>query len=253
MLYTTLTSIGTRIAALIGAAVAVGATTSYGSERRFAYSYETTTATQGTWEYEQWFTWKQGEGFDKYQFRHELEYGLTERLQLGLYLFDWEYEEDGDESATAWGGSGIELIYQLTDPNTSPLGSALYFESLVSDEELSLEGKLLLQKNFGPLTAVYNFVVEAEWEDDFEESKGVVENTFGLSYQLKPSLLFGVEALHEVEFEDWSEAGDHVFYAGPNLSFRKGGFFATVAGLFQVTDVAGEPDTQLRIIAGIHF
>ena len=44
-----------------------------------------------------------------------------------------------------------------------------------------------------------------------------------------------------------------MFYAGPNASFRKGDFFATVACLFQLSSVAGEPDTQVRLLLGINF
>jgi hypothetical protein len=236
------------------ALLALGLTaTARATDRRFTSSYETTTAAPGSFEYEQWFTWKHGDDFDKYQFRHELEFGLTDRLQLGFYLFDWEHETEEGESDTKWEGTGIELIYQLTDPNKSFLGSALYLEAVASDEEAAVEGKLLLQKNFGPLIAVYNLVVEAEWEDGYDEEVGVWENTVGLSYEVTPSFFVGVEATHEIEFEDWSEAGQHVVYAGPNVSFRKGNFFATLTGLFQATDVEGEADTQLRVIAGITF
>jgi hypothetical protein len=59
--------------------------------------------------------------------------------------------------------------------------------------------------------------------------------------------------VHEVEFEDWSTAGDHVFHAGPNVSYRNKAFFATATALFQLGDVAGEPDTQVRLILGIDF
>ncbi len=234
-------------------ALGMMATTATAGDRRFTYSYETTPAPAGSFEYEQWFTWKQGDGFDKYQFRHELEFGITDKLQLGIYLFDWEYETEEGESDSKWEGTGIELIYQLTDPNKSPFGSALYFEAMASDEEAKLEGKLLLQKNFGPFIAVYNLIVEAEWEDEFEEDVGVWENTFGLSYQISPSFFVGIEGLHEIEFEGWSEAGDHVFYVGPNFSFRKGNFFTTITGLFQATGVDGEADTQLRVLAGVTF
>jgi hypothetical protein len=236
------------------AALALGLSTAANAiDRRFTYSYETVTSPPGSFEYEQWFTWKHGDDFDKYQFRHELEFGLTDRLQLGVYLFDWEHEKEDGESETKWEGTGVELIYQLTDPTKSALGSALYFEALASDEEAKLEGKLLLQKNFGPFIAVYNLVIEAEWEDDFKEDVGVWENTFGLSYEVRPNFFVGLEGLHEIEFEGWSEAGDHVFYAGPNISFRKGKFFTTLTGLFQLGDVDGEADSQLRIIAGITF
>lgn len=227
-------------------------------ERRFTYSYETTTAPKGSWEYEQWMTWKSYDNKDRFDFRHEFEYGLTDTLQLGIYLADWRYEDvDGEGSEADYKASGVELIYQLTDPNKSPFGTALYGEVLVGDQKVELEAKFLLQKNFGPLIAVYNAVLEAEWEGEslsnLDEEKAVWENTVGLSYQVNPNFFVGVEGLHEVEFADWGSAGDHVFYAGPNVSFRKGNVFATIAGLFQVTDVDGEPDTQLRVIAGITF
>ena len=243
-----------KLRTLAFAALALGlAASANATDRRFTYSYETTTAAPGSFEYEQWFTWQQNDEFDKYQFRHELEFGLTDKLQLGFYLFDWEHETEEGESETKWEGTGIELIYQLTDPNKSWLGSALYFEAKASDEEAAVEGKLLLQKNFGPLIAVYNLVIEAEWEDDYEEEVGVWENTFGLSYEITPNFFVGLEATHEVEFEDWSEAGDHVFFVGPNISYRKGNVFATLTGLFQATGVDDEADTQVRAIVGITF
>jgi hypothetical protein len=243
-----------------GALLALGllATNADANERRFAYSYETYGMPQGTWEYEQWATWKSYDNKDRFDFRHEFEYGITDTLTLDIYLANWRYEDvEGEGGEADYKSSGFSLRQQLTDANKSVLGSALYGEVLVGDEEVKLEGKLLLQKNFGPLVAVYNLILEAEWEGedlgDLDETTGVLENTFGLSYQVNPSFFVGVEALHEIEFAEWSDAGDHVFYAGPNLSFRKGNVFATLAGLFQVTDVDGEPEAQLRVIAGITF
>lgn len=228
---------------------------SQANERRFSYSYETTTMPKGLWEYEQWFTWKAYDDKDRFEFRHEFEYGITDNLTIDLYLSDWRIDNpDVGDTEAEWRTAGAALRYMMTDPNKSWLGSGLYGEFLIGPEKMVLEGKLLLQKNFGPLVAVYNGILEAEWEgSSYEEEVAVWENTVGLSYQFSPNFLAGVEALHEIEFPEWSDAGDHVFYAGPNVSFRKGSFFATVAGLFQVSDVEGEPDHQVRLIAGFHF
>lgn len=228
------------------------------SERRFAYTYEATTAPKGMVEYEQWFTFKDYDDKERYEFRHELEFGLTDRLQLGVYLSDWRHTEfDNGADETEWRTAGLEAIYNVTDPNKSALGSALYGEVLVGPEKFALEGKLLLQKNAGPFVFAYNLVVEAEWEggklSNLDEKVGVWENTFGVSYEISPNFLIGAEALHEVEFEDWSESGDHVFYVGPNVSFRTGKCFITATALFQATGVDGEPDAQVRILAGFHF
>ena len=239
-------------------AVTLGSLTpfsTYAAERRFTYSYETTTTPKGVWEFEQWFTWKGYDDKDRFEFRHELEYGITDDLQMGLYLSDWRLTDpDEGETEVEWRTAGAELIYSMTDPTKDLIGSALYGEFLIGPEKFAMEGKLLLQKNFGPLTLVYNFVLEAEWEgENYDEEVGVIENTAGLSYQVSPSFLIGAEAVHEVEFEGWQDAGEHVVSVGPNFSFRKGSFFATVTGLFQVTDVDGEPENQVRLLAGFHF
>ncbi len=243
------------LAALSIAALAFTPATTQAAERRFAYSYETTTMPKGTWEFEPWFTYKHYDSKDVYDFRYELEYGVTDRLQIAAYLSDWRYtDSDEGDSKAEWKTAGLEAIYSMTNPNTDWIGSALYGEVLIGPEKFALEGKLLLQKNFGPLAVVYNGVVEAEWEgENYDERVGVWENTFGLSYQINPSFTAGVEALHEVEFEDWSEAGDHVFYVGPNVSYRSKNFYATVAGLFQVSDIDDEPEAQVRLLVGFSF
>ena len=244
-------------AAVVGLAL-VASSSLRAHDRRFVYSYETKGMPQGVWEYEQWMTWKNYDNKDRFDFRHEFEYGITETLTIDIYLADWRYEsyDDGGDDVD-YRRSGFSLRQELTDPNKSFLGSALYGEVLVGDEQVVLEGKVLLQKNFGPLIAVYNGVIEAEWEGEslgnLDERVGVWENIFGLSYQVTPSFFIGMEALHEVEFDDWSSVGDHVVYVGPNISVRKGNFFATAAALFQATDVGGEPDSQLRVIAGFAF
>lgn len=245
------------VAFLITAAAALPLTVSAG-ERRFAFSYEADTVPAGTREFEQWITWKSDKetngDFDEFTFREELEYGITDRLQAGIYLADWSITRGTDEDETVFKDAGFDLIYNLTDPTTDWLGSALYGEVLVGPEKFVLEGKLLLQKNAGRWMFAYNAVIEAEWEgDEYDEEVGVWKNTFGVSYQVKPSLTIGAEAVHEVEFPDWEEAGEHVLYAGPNISFRKKNFFAVVAPLFQITGVADEPEFMTRTIFGFHF
>lgn len=232
-------------------------------ERRFTYTYETTTAPKGTVELENWVTWKHignpgSAHTDLFQFRHELEFGLTDRLQLGLYLFDWQYNRRDDEGHKArWQHSGAELIYSLTNPTTDFIGSALYGEILVGEDSLELEGKLMLQKNFGPLRVAYNAIIEAEWEGDkfgsFEERNGEFAQTLGVSYDISKNFSVGAESLHEIEFPNWDKAGDSIVFAGPNASVRFGRGFVTATALFQVTNIEGEPDAQVRIITGFDF
>ena len=228
-------------------------------ERRFTFVYEATTLAVGEIEYEQWVTWKTDkdvdEGFDRIDFRHELEFGLTDNLQLGLYLSDWRVQRgDSVDDGAEWRNVAIETIFALTDPVTDPLGSALYGEIKFGDELIALEGKLILQKNIGKWVFAWNGTIEAEWEgSDFSEDKGEFEQTLGGSYQFTPKLLAGFELLHEIEYDDWSEWEDHAVYLGPNVSYRTGDWWITATPLFQVTDVDSEANFQLRLIFGFDF
>ncbi len=230
-----------------------------GDERRFTFVYEATTLPRGSAEYEQWVTWKTHKGtdsdFDRIDFRHELEFGLTDRLQLALYVSDWRYQDGATvDDGAEWRNAAVEVIYRLTDPVTDPVGLALYGEVKLGDELLELEGKLIAQKDIGKWVVAWNGTIEAEWEgSDFDQDKGKLEQSLGASYQFSPGLLGGFELLHEVEYEDWSRWGDHVLYLGPNLSYRPGQWWATITPLAQVTDVDSEPDFQIRVIFGIDF
>src|SRR4051812_24835705 len=81
------------------------------TERRFAFTYETTTSAKGAFELENWVTWSHfvqpGKNLDFFQFRHEIEYGVTDRLQASLYVFDWDYSSI--THGTRYEHSGIEL------------------------------------------------------------------------------------------------------------------------------------------------
>lgn len=223
------------------------------SEREFAFSYEATTSPAGSIELESRVLWESGAGFDSFAIRPELEFGITDRLQLGLYLFDVEHTREDGARDTKWTGSGLEVIYGLTNPSADWIGSAIYGEAMINDDAFKLEGKLLLQKNWGPVTLVWNGIVEAEWEDGYSEKVGVLEQTLGLNYHLNASFALGLEAKHEVEFENWSESGGNAIFVGPNVSWKKGNFFTAASCLFRVSDVPGEPHVELGVILGYNF
>ena len=233
---------------------------SYAGARRFTYVYESTTAPPGAYEIESWVTWKterdDDSRFRRFDFRHEVEFGITDRLQMAIYVADWShlkgdsFERDG----SVYTGSAIELMYNLTNPETSLVGSALYGELKVGDELVSLESKIILQKNLGPLILAYNATLEAQWEgEDLEEKRGEFQETLGASYEITPRFLVGAEMLHEIEFPEWQEHRDSTVYAGPNISVRAGNWWATVTGLGKLTGGGGEPNFQVRSIVGYSF
>lgn len=208
---------------------------------------------------ETFVTWKHsragGLRLDRFDFRHELEIGLTDHLQLGLYLADWRY--DGHDEAGhdfRYLHSGAELIWNLSNPTTDFVGSAVYFEALFGDRNVVLEGKLLLQKNLGPLAIAYNLALEAEWEGSgLQQRTGEFAQTLGVSVELHKHFSVGAEFLHEVDMPDWSATEKSVLWFGPNAAVRFGRYFATAAGLFRASSNKGEPEMQTRLVFGFDF
>lgn len=239
------------------AALAILPTTTRATERSFTFTYEVTTNPKGSIEYEQWATWEATRGAERineFKFREELEFGLTDHLQLGLYLSDWSVEHTAGHTDTKWEDAGAEFIWNLSNPTTDFLGSALYLETRLGDEQFALEGKILLQKNFGKFIVAYNGVYEAEWEGpDYDERGGAVEQNVGVSYEFTPHFSAGVELFHAMELDDFSVKGKGALYAGPVASVKYGKWFATTTVLFQTTDREEEPDVQTRLIFGIRF
>src|SRR5260221_2461441 len=205
--------------------------------RSFAFSYEVTTAPVGSIESENWVTWKHSDNsagkVDRFDFRHELEFGVTGHFQAAVYLANWSYDAHGPDRGARYDNSGVELIYNLTNPTIDFLGSAVYLEALAGDENVEIEGKLLLQKNLGPLMIAYNAVIEATWEGSkLDQRTGEFSETLGVSYELTRAFSVGAELLHEVEFPDSGAAEPSRVWLGPNVAVRGRRAFAVLAGLF---------------------
>ena len=240
-------------------ALALGApASSHAGQRLFTYTYEATTVPKGSVEIENWVTWKHrhvGGRVDEFDFRHELEFGVTDHFQIGFYLANWNYTDAPGEHEARYENSGVDLIWNLSNPTTDFLGSALYLEVNAGNRSLEIEGKLLLQKNFGPVVVAYNAVLEAKWAGRHlsGETNGEIQQTLGASVALNKHFTAGAELLHEIDLPGWRSAEPSVLWAGPNVSFRAGNFYTTVTGLFRVTPNEDEPSLQTRLIFGFTF
>ena len=264
-------------AVLAGASLSVP-TEVRGDERMFTYSYEASSVLpKGGVEFEQWITYSGGKesgNFARWDFREELEFGITDRYTTALYLNFRNTRSDlsaapGDEvNEFEFKGISSEHKYQLLNPHTKPLGMLLYGELTTDGSELELEEKLIFQKFFGPeekWNAVFNIIFEQEWEYEAEETaeESVLEFTTGLSYRLTPNWAVGVEARHHRVYEGmFSEEEANAWFVGPNLHYGTDTWWATLTVLPQVS---GDPDTrwgleleehtriEVRLIAGYNF
>lgn len=233
-------------------------TSAVASSRKIPWLYEPRTMVAGDVEYEQWVTWKTNKAsdsmYDEFQIRHEIEWGVTDTFQLAVYAADWRHKKTSSSEHTYFRDVALEAIYQLQAPNPEQIGFALYGEVKHGSEFLELEGKLLFEMELENINLLYNFTVESEWEgQDFDEDKGKVEHGFAITHEIDPSTTIGVQAIWEIEIDDWEHRGDDVVSIGPSFAHQSGGWWFSVSPLFQVTDVDDEPDLQVRLLFGIDF
>jgi hypothetical protein len=223
--------------------------------RRFTYVYDAKVAEKGEIEVENWVTWKSGpDGQSGFDFRHELEYGVTDRFQIAIYAADWKVEDN----IASYQNTSLEAIYQITDPKKALLGSAIYGDVKLGDTQFKLETKGILQKNIGPLLLAYNATIEAEWEGanlgNLDERYGKLEQSAGASWKFSDNIKVGGEFQQKFYLkDDWSVPTQSVVYAGPNIALEYGRYFATFTGMIQATGISGQPDFQLRTIFGVEF
>src|SRR5882762_7524925 len=239
-----------RVILLVLLIGALPAPTSFGGVRHFTFLYEAPTSAPGSIELENTVTWGHGSNWNDVFIREELEIGITDRFQLGIYPLDWSHHSDG---GFEYNGGAVEVIYNLSNPVIDPVGISLYQEIAAARRHFESETKLIAQKNFGRWILDYNATLEAVWEDrHLEEETGELQQALGASYEISPRLSVGVEFLHELVFPDWSDKVTNVF-VGPNVSYRRNQWFITTTALAQATDTNGEPDFQLRTIFGVGF
>ena len=216
--------------------------------RHFTFIYEAPTSPPGSFEIENYATTRFTNGFTEAVFRNELEIGISEHFQASIYFANCNYTR-----RFHYDTASIEVIHNLTNPVTDPIGISLYQEISGGRRAFESETKLIAQKNFGPLILAYNLTLEAEWEDEsLREHNGEIQQAFGASYELSPRVSVGAEMLHEVLLPAWhSSEAENNFFIGPNVSYRGNRWFATVTALAQTTHTEGEADYQVRLIFGV--
>ena len=240
----------------------VVATVAEADPRPFTFNTDTYPMGKGDWEYEQWVTYRTSKedesDYQRFDFRHEFEFGVADNFDLAVYLPTWRYEDSEDFSGTRFGSVDVEGIVYLSNPVTDFVGLGIYSEVKVGEDALGFENKLLLQKDVGNWVFVYNLVVETELEGVFGEDENEVEgelaHTLGVSYAIAPGLFLGAEGVVESVYEDWSEYEGTTVYAGPAFSYQKNErFWFTVTPTYQLTDDEGSADFNVRLIAAIQF
>ena len=240
--------------------VTVGFTRSWADPRPFTFTYDAYPVGKGGLEYEQWVTFnadKRSEhDFRQLQFLHELEYGISDDFDLGLYFLRWNYEDWQEESGTEYDGGALELIYTVLNPARDKWGLALYGEIAIAEDEIEFEQKVIVQKDIGKWILAYNLILETEIQGVFDNDKeneieGVIGHAFGVTTAIARTWFVGGELLLESVFPDWRNHEHTTAYLGPTISYQGGKhWWATLTPAYQLTDEDDEPDWKVRLIAG---
>lgn len=228
--------------------------------RPFTLSTDTYAIGKGLAEYEQYITWRNhtddDPSYNRFDFRHEFEYGLADNFDVSIYLANWRYQDSDSFTGTHFDSFGGEGVFYFSNPVTDLIGSGLYAEFLAGPDFFEFEQKLLLQKDVGNWTFLYNFILETEIErgNTNNEVEGVLGQSFGVAYSISPSWIVGGELKAEWEFEDWDHHTDTTVYLGPVVSFRsKGPWWATLTPTIELTGNEDAAKFMTRLIVGYEF
>ncbi|HVU50822.1 MAG TPA: hypothetical protein VHL80_09055 [Polyangia bacterium] len=201
------------------------------------------------------------------EFQTEFEVGLTDRLELGLYVsFVPRPGEDFAQVPVLPFGNGLKqrLRYHLTDPERWPVDVALYGEVSENEREIELEGKIILQRRAGPVRFITNLWAEHELYLDGHR-EWVLNPTLGATAELSPRYSLGAEGWMRAEYPTDAPAtrafnlGPHV-YAGPAFLASFGRLWWSTGAYVRLTEL--DRATQLgdaygrfwfRTIIGLGF
>jgi hypothetical protein len=250
-------------------------------ESMFAFVYTTDLLPQGGKEVEQWVTWRHqkiGGSYNQVEGRTEFEYGLTNQLQVALYLnYNWtQAYHNGPAGATTppeqfsdyavgpddrfkqsrFVGVSGEAIYRILSPYTDAFGLAVYTEPTIGPNFFEMENKIILQKNYFDdlLTLAFNFTYAPEfrnvptdedptvsaWQQETDINFG-----FAASYRFVENWSAGFEFLNEREFNSlgFYHESNSGYYLGPTLHYGGERFFVTATALWQMPWATAHTDT----------
>ena len=262
----------------------------YADENVFAYSYGSETLPKGGTEAYLWATDRRGKdrgAYNAQDYKFELEHGFTDRFQASAYvnfishhIRGLEPELENQDRNFAWNGMQASFKYAFTSPYKDGIGVALYVEPGFSRygkksgeraNQVSLETKLLLQKNFmndkliwvGNVTAEQEFEHKGggDWESELE-----FELSSGLAYNVAPGLHLGAEGRYTAAYENFPNEfhrSDYAIFFGPTVHYATRKWWATLSYQPQISggpkvrsnslNLADYEKREIRLKLGYNF
>jgi hypothetical protein len=172
-----------------------------------------------------------------YTLQTELEYGITDRLELGFYLV-FANQAGGP---LAFDGVKQRLRLRLSEEGELPIDVGLYGEIAEFHDELEFEEKLILSKRFGMVRAMTNLWFEQSLEHYGGELEPSFHPTAGVTVEISPIFHAGFEYWGLGKFENDSAPGSVAHfndgfhhYLGPALSLQFGKIWWSTAAYLRL-------------------
>jgi hypothetical protein len=207
----------------------------HANERFFAWSYGADTTPRGVVEFEPISTVKThneaGETVAEWKHEAELEYGITQALETGVYFVT----SQTNGGPLAFSGYKGRLRYRFWPLGTRSVDLAAYLEYAGSPtfDEHGIEAKAIVAHEGQDVRAALNVTAELEFEGD--EMEPILEPTAGVAWRANEHVALGAETKFEMVFVDPVE-GPFV-WAGPTLHLagEEGAIWWTLGGLYGLT------------------
>lgn len=229
---------------LVGLAILLLANIANADRRKYVWTYQYQTMSQGETELEIYQSTKL-KSVDDWEFRLEVEHGITPRWDFSIYQIFAQKEA----STLKWDAVQARTRYRFGETGQYFLDPLVYLEyNRKTDSRLpnKLEAKVILAKTINQVDVSLNPLYEYFFAPGSTHEVGL---DGGVSYEISPAFALGVESVTRVEFED----GESITasYFGPTLSFASGGCWYSMGYLAGLTDVSD--DGRVRFLMGIHL
>jgi hypothetical protein len=233
-------------------------------DRRFTYTYEPETPPAGSLEFENWVTLGTQrssavgqDNYNQWDLRQELEYGVSDRYALGLYLNEratsFHNPSTGDnDSSFDWKGVSLENRFNVLNPADHAVGLTLYLEGTYSGDEAELEEKVILGQRHGDWKWAFNLIHATEWEDNLSKREGELGASFGLTRDLGKHWSVGLELRDETLMPEYQEFESTAVFLGPVASYHQEKWWAALSVMPQIygwnNDGSADGNSHLELV-----
>jgi hypothetical protein len=235
-------------------AASMAAASASANPRPLPFSYPHEQLVEGGTELEQYIDFTTAKASDStsghpaqygmFQFQTEFEHGITDRLELGLYVtYAPSAPVDFSNTPRPIEGNGMKqrLRYKLDDTGAWPIDVAVYGELSETEREVEVEAKVILQRRFGIARIMANITAEQEFyynnAHDF-----VFDPSAGVTFEATPSIQPGIEWWMRAEYPEENPPSPRPFglgphqYVGPALLVQMGSLWWTNGVYLRVSD-----------------